>query len=156
MKILTICCALALAVPACAPVYSALSPTQLAERGTHRYPGVTREKAVDACAMALSTLNYRVTVKQSETGLVKSAPAAIMTSATGGRNYATVSEDGLAWSIVVETAGNDVIVRATPRGFRNGSEVHDEGMWVAEVMDAKFRDLWREVDENLGAGKVAK
>jgi hypothetical protein len=37
-----------------------------------------------------------------------------------------------------------------PRGFRNGSEIDQEGVWVAEVMDAKFRDLWREIENNLG------
>lgn len=71
---------------------------------------------------------------------MKTSPATMMTSATGNASQAEVVEDGLAWSLAVEATGGDVVVHATPRGFRNGSEVHDEGMWVAEVMDAKYRE----------------
>ncbi len=143
-----LCCLLALVVSACTH-YTVLSPAQLSERGTHRYANTSREKVIEACAAALATLGYKVTVKQPESGVVKTAPASIMTSATGGGGYASVTEDGLAWSLVVETSGADVVVHATPRGFRNGSEVQDEKMWVAEVMDGKFRDLWREIDGTL-------
>jgi hypothetical protein len=145
MKRLVLCCFLFLAVPACAS-YTVLTPAQVAERGTRRYANVSREKATDACATALATLGYKVTVTQPEAGIVKTAASTMMTSATGDRNYANVTEDGLAWSIVIEVSGADVVVHAAPRGFRNGTEVQDAGMWVAEVMDAKFRDLWREID----------
>jgi hypothetical protein len=150
-----LCCVLALAAPACTH-YSVLTPAQVSERGTHRYGNASREKVVDACAAALATLGYKVTVKQPDSGVVKTAPASVMTSATGGPGYANVTEDGLAWSLVVETSGTDVVVHATPRGFRNGSELHDENLWVAEVMDAKFRDLWHEIDGTLGVQKSPK
>jgi hypothetical protein len=149
-KTLVLCSALAFVIPACGPHYTTLSPAQLTERGTHRYANATREKATEACAVALATLGYKVTVKQPESGVVKTAPSSIMTSATGGAGYADVTEDGLAWSIAIDSAGSDVVVHATPRGFRNGSEVRDDGMWVAEVMDAKFGDLWREMGATLG------
>lgn len=150
LKAFVLSCVLSLNAAACAH-YTVLSQAQLAERGTHRYTNTTRETATEACATALATLGYRVTVKEPDTGIVKTAPASIMTSATGGRGYANITDDGLAWSIVVEPSGGDVILHATPRGFRNGSELRDESMWVAEVMDAKFRDLWREIDGTLGA-----
>jgi hypothetical protein len=149
MRSFVLCCFLALVVPACGH-YTVLSPAQLTERGTHRYGNTSREKATEACATALSTLGYKVTVKQPESGIVKTAPASMMTSATGGAGYANVTEDGLAWSLVVEPSGSDVVIHAKPRGFRNGSEMQDEGMWVAEVMDGKFGDLWREIDGTLG------
>ena len=137
--------------------YTVLTPAQVAERGTHRYANVSREAGTEACATALSTLGYKVTVKRTESGVVRTAPATIMVSATGGAGYANASEDGLAWGIVVEPSGADVVVHATPRGFRNGSELHDANMWTAEIMDAKFQDLWREVDGTLnvpGSGKA--
>jgi hypothetical protein len=140
---------LAAVAPGCTS-YTVLSPAEIAARGTHRYAHTNRDRATEACAAALATLGYRVTVKQLESGVVRTAPASVMTSATGGRGYANITEDGLAWSIVVSAAGDDVIVRATPRGFRNGSEMKEEGIWVAEVMDAKFRDLWSELDAALG------
>jgi hypothetical protein len=155
MKTFVLSCFLALAAPACSH-YTLLSTAELNQRGTHRYANTSRQQATEACAIALSTLGYRVTVKQPEPGIVKTAPASIMTSATGGRGYANVIEDGLAWSIVVEPSGSDVVVHATPRGFRNGSELEDEGIWVAEVMDAKFRALWREMDGTLGVRPATK
>lgn len=134
--------------------YTPYTFEQLAERGTHRVFGRMPDQAIEACAAALETLGYRVTVKNAEQGLVKTAPHSIMTSVAGGRGYARVTEDGLAWAIQVEKAGNDVVLYAAPRGFRNGSEFKDEGMWVAEVMDAKFQDLWNEIDSTMGAGGI--
>src|SRR5262249_50776534 len=86
MKTFVLCCFLALPAPACSH-HTVLSPAQLSERGTHRYANTSREKATEACAIALATLGYNVTVKQPEPGIVKTAPASIMTSATGGRGY---------------------------------------------------------------------
>ena len=128
-----------------------LTPAQLADLGAHRYPGVTREHATEACAAALATLGYNVTVREPATGIIKTAPRTIATTATGGRYSASVTDDGLAWTVAVEPSGSDVVVHVTPRGYRNGSEVHAENMWVAEVMNDKFKDLWTEVDSNLGA-----
>jgi hypothetical protein len=142
----TLVASLAVATPACAEVFHPLTPAALAERGTHRYPGVDRDKATDACAVALETLGYKVTMKDPATGLVKTAPKTIMVSAVGHGATADVTEDGLAWSLAVEQSGSDVVVHATPRGFRNGSEMHEENVWVAEAIDSKFDDLWHEVD----------
>ncbi|MDB5220426.1 MAG: hypothetical protein JWO86_8353 [Myxococcaceae bacterium] len=136
--------------------YTVLSPAQLTAKGTHRYGGnASREQVTGACTTALTTLGYKVTVSEPASGIVKTAPSSIMTSATGGAGYANVTDDGLAWSIVVESAGESIIVHATPRAFRNGTEIHEKGIWVAEVMDAKFADLWRELDETLRAKAVA-
>jgi hypothetical protein len=148
---------LALSVPACGfwPTYHPLTAAQLADLGTHRYPGVTRDKATDACATALATLGYNVTVKEPGTGVIKTAPKTISVSSSGsayGHSMsASVTEDGLAWSVSVEQSGDDAVVHATPRGFRNGSEMHEDNMWVAEAIDGKFKDLWTEVDGAIGA-----
>lgn len=148
---------LAVSAQACGffPTYHPLTTAQLAELGTHRYPGVTRDKATEACATALATLGYNVTVKQPDTGLIKTAPKTISVSSSGsayGHSMsASVTEDGLAWSVSVEQSGDDAVVHAMPRGFRNGSEMHEENMWVAETIDGKFKDLWTEVDGAMGA-----
>jgi hypothetical protein len=142
---LVLAAALATLAPACVS-YHPLTPAELSLRGTHRYPGVARERATDACAVALATLGYQVTLKEPESGVIKTAPKVIMVSATGGPGYANATEDGLAWSVDVEQAGSDSVVHATPRGFRNGTEMHEENMWVAEAIDGKFDDLWHEVD----------
>ena len=138
--------------------YTPYTAVQLAEKGTHAAPGQSVASTVEAVAVSLATLGYRVTVKDPERGIVKTSAKPIMTSATttvsGGEYTATgsseVVEDGLAWALRVEADGSGAVVHATPRGFRNGSEIHDEGMWVAEVMDAKFQDLWSELDSTLG------
>jgi hypothetical protein len=148
-RIRLVSAALAIAVVACVH-FTPLSDAQLVERGTHRYAGFDRAKLTEACAAALATLGFKVTVKDPDKGLVKTSPQTIMVSATGGPGYANTTDDGLAWAIAVEASGADVVVHAAPRGFRNGSEVREDGMWVAEVMDAKFKDLWREVDDTIG------
>jgi hypothetical protein len=134
--------------------YTVLSPAQLSAKGTHRYGNSSKEQVTGACTTALTTLGYKVTVSEPGSGVVKTAPSSIMTSATGGAGYANVTDDGLAWSIVVEATDGGIVVHATPRAFRNGTEIHEKGIWVAEVMDAKFADLWRELDETLGAKAV--
>ena len=76
---------------------------------------------------------YTVTVK--ERGVVKTAPQVVARSASGGAGYARETEDGLAWSFAILPEGDGVVVHATPRGFRNGSEQHGD-IWVAE--DLRF------------------
>lgn len=150
MKQFVLAALLALTAPACVH-YTILSPAEMSQMGTRKYAATPVDKATEATAAALATLGYKVTVKES--GLVKTAPQTIMASASGGRGYANITEDGLAWSIAIEQSGADVIFHATPRAFRNGSEMHGDDTWVAEVMVSKFRDLWHEIDGNLGAGR---
>jgi hypothetical protein len=133
--------------------FHAYTPQQLEHLGTHRLAGKSIAQAVEITAVALETLGYRVTVKNTEQGIVKTAPRTTMTSASGGSNYANVTEDGLAWVIAISGSSSSAVLHATPRGFRNGSEMRGEGIWVAEVMDQKFADLWNEVDEAAGGGR---
>ncbi len=133
------------------PHYTVLSAAQLADRGTHHFQNQSRERVTQACVTALTTLGYQVTVQDPATGVIKTSPAPMSSSATGGVGYVNVVDDGLAWVISVDAVGAEITVHATPRGFRNGTEVHDANMWVAQVMDAKFRDLWSEVDSNVKA-----
>lgn len=51
----------------------------------------------------------------------------------------------------VDKSGKGAVIHAKPRGYRNGSEMHDDNPWVAEVMDGKFEDLWKEIDATLAA-----
>ena len=129
--------------------YTPLSQKQLTDMGTHRFAKVNRAKLTEASAVALETLGYRVTLKQPAAGVVKTSPTTVMTSATGHAHAASVTQDGLAWTLRIEQTGSGAVVRATPRGYRNGSEMRRDGMWVAEVMDQKFQDLWREIDTTL-------
>jgi hypothetical protein len=141
---------LAAAAPACGgPSYHPLTPAQLAQRGTRRYPNLTREQATKASAAALATLGFEVTVTDVSAGVVRTAPKVIQVSAVGGYGYASAIEDGLAWSVHVDSAGKDAVVHCTPRAFRNGTEMHDPNVWVAEAIDDKFRDFWHELDGDL-------
>lgn len=153
MKPLSLVTLLFLVTSGCAH-YTPYTAPQLAAKGTHPARGQSVASTVEAAAVSLTTLGYRITVKDTERGIVKTSARPIMTSATtsGGQYSASseVVEDGLAWALLVEADGSGAVVHATPRGFRNGSELHDEGMWVAEVMDAKFNDLWAELDSTLG------
>ncbi len=160
MRTFAVAVAVALVSSGCVH-YTPYTAAQLAEKGTHHVP-LEVGPSVEAVAASLATLGYRVTLKNAERGVVKTSAKSIMTSsrtsATGNSYSATatseVVEDGLAWAIEVRPDPNGgSIVTATPRGFRNGAEIQTEGMWVAEVMDPLFRDLWREVDSTVGPGR---
>lgn len=153
-----------LSAVACFTSYTTLTPAQLKERGTGTYTNVTVERGVEAVASALTTLGYKVTVKDVQAGIVKTAPREIMVSSTAtatrgvGFNDRTVTaqaettKDELAWRVTVRAEGTGVRIEAEPRGFRNGSEISDQqGMWTAEIMDPKFRDISRELSDVLGA-----
>jgi hypothetical protein len=128
-----------------------LTPAQMTERETRHYPGVDREKAIAAVATALDTLGYKVTVRMPEKGVVKTAPKTVSVSATSNGYTASATEDQLAWTITVGSAGTESVVRAVPRPFRNGNEIGEGEMkWAAEAIDPKFRDLWKELDAALG------
>jgi hypothetical protein len=151
MKRLIVCTFLALSPLGCSPGYTTLTAAQVVERGTRRYPNVTREQATEGCARALATLGYEVTVKDPGTGTVKTAPRSILASSQGTSGYAELNDDSLSWSITVQASGAEAVLSAAPRGFRNGTEVKEAAMWTAQVLDGKFRDLWSEVDAALGA-----
>jgi len=136
--------------PACGgPSYHPLTPAQLAQRGTRSYSNLTREQATEASAAALATLGFEVTVTDVSAGVVKTAPKVMHVTAVGGYGYASAIEDGLAWSIQVDSAGKDAVVHCTPRAFRNGAEMYAPNVWVAEAIDDKFRDFWHELDGDL-------
>jgi hypothetical protein len=146
---------LATAMPACfgamAPSYRVLSAQQLTEMGTRQYPNERLPHVVKSCAAALATLGFTVTFVDAGAtqGVVKTAPLRIMTSAAGGYGQANIIEDSMSWDIsVVSDALSNVFVHAKVRGFRNGSEMQGDVL-VAEVMEPKFRDLWREIDSTV-------
>jgi len=126
-----------------------LTPTELSDRGTRVFKKVAVSRATNACAEALETLGYKVTVKALEVGMVTTAPKVIMVSASGGNGYAAMTEDALSWSVNVKTKGNVLRVHAVPRGFRNGSDISQRGM-PDVVIDPKFNDLWNELASTLG------
>ena len=126
-----------------------LTPTELSDRGTRVFRKVAVAKATGACAEALETLGYKVTVKDLELGRVKTAPKVIQVSAAGGNGYASMTEDALAWSVNIKTKGELVRIHAVPRGYRNGSDISQRGM-PDVVIDPKFNDLWNELSSSLG------
>ncbi len=154
LKSVVFAVSLAVAAPACIH-YTPLTSAELQQRGTHRYANTTKARATDAASKALSTLGFNVTVEEPEKGVIKTSPQRMGASASGGNGYAYVTEESFSWSIVVESSGDDAVVRATPHGFRNGSEVRDEGIWVGQIIDPKFQDLWREMDDVLGTKTLA-
>lgn len=128
---------------ACAIGVTPLSKADLDKRSTRSFPAVTVAKAVEASRVALATLGYSVTLTNPSLGLVKTGPR-IMYSRDAQR-------DELAWTLHVEAVGAGVLVRAVPRAFRNGTEMTGENVWVAEIIDPKFNDLWRELGSTISA-----
>ncbi len=139
--------------------YQILTSEQLSERGTKTYKGVSVEKSIEATLAALETLGYNITLKEvkAKMALIKTAPLDVMTSATGTASgtanhsviAANVTRDGLSWALLIRPDGNDVRINARPKAYRNGAEMTGEGIFVAEVMDPRFRDLWNEIDSIL-------
>ena len=70
-------------------------------------------------------------------------------SYSGNSGSAEVQDDSLAWTVQVTNGSGGAHIRAVPRGFRNGSEMRGDDIWVAKVIDPKFDDFWHEVDSNL-------
>ena len=159
---------LALSIPACALFTNTvvLTADDLKQRGTRTFQGVSRDTAVEGAAVALGTLGYYVTQKNLETGVVRTAPREILTTASTNTTHhdrsivnpqytsessSTVTRDELAWSLrVVADSEAEVTIIATPRAYRNGTELAGENTFIAEVMDPRFNDLWRAVEEVIG------
>ena len=133
--------------------YHLLTPAELASRGTRQFSQTTQTQAVEATASALETLGYKVTLKVPETGLLKTAPKVFVVYATGNASSATAHEDAVAWNVQVEPASTGVVIHASPRGFRNGTEITERGM-PDVVIEPKFRDLWKEISSSLGSPAV--
>jgi len=149
--------ALGIALSACAtgPHVHPLTEAQLAERGTHRYPSADVGTVTNACARALAALGYDVVTRDEQQGVVKTAPKTFEVRVVGNGYYAQASEDGLAWNVQVEGSASGAVLHATPRAFRNGSEIRRRDVWVAEAIDDKFADLWSEMDGALSAKPLA-
>lgn len=150
--------------------YTVLGPAELQQRGTRSFAGVSREAAVEASAVALESLGYRVTQRAADAGLVKTAPKEIFAEAhtdtdvkrspisdrvSGAESTTTVQRDALAWTLRITPSGDGVTILATPRAYRNGDEIDDPNAFVAEVMDPKFAALWREVGDSMGTAQPA-
>lgn len=113
--------------------YQVLTSDQLSERGTKVYKGVSVERSIEATLAALKVLGYDVTLKEvkAKMALIKTAP---------------MNRDGVSWALLIRPDGDDVQIKARPKAYRNGAEMTGEKVFVAEVMDPRFRDLWNEID----------
>ena len=151
--------------------YTVLGPAEMQQRGTRSFPGVTREKAVEASAVALESLGYKVTQRSADAGLVKTAPLEIFVEAhteteversvitdrvSGAQSTTTAQRDALAWTLRVTPSGDGVTILATPRAYRNGDAIDDPNAFVAEIMDPKFAGLWREVGDSMTVAQAAQ
>ncbi|HEY4117166.1 MAG TPA: hypothetical protein VGM56_04900 [Byssovorax sp.] len=148
------------ALPGCFAMVQPLTAAEVAERGTRRFDGATREKTTEAIATSLTTLGYKVTVASPETGVVKTAPKTVFVSASAqGYGYSSTvaaEEDQIAWAIRVESTERGSLVHAVPRGYRNGTELTENDMsWVPAILDPKLRDIWNEVASTLGTASQA-
>ncbi len=133
----------------CALFFTPLTKEELSQRGKRHFSKVGSERLTRVTTVALQSLGYHVTVTDSSTGLIRTAPHSMIVSATGSSGGANVTEDGLAWVVRIGEDSSGNFVQATPRGFRNGSEMRAEGIWIASIIDPKFEDLWREIEETL-------
>ena len=138
--------ALVLLAAACART---ITPAEIERKGTKPYPKQGRAQLVQATSVALKTLGFDVTVSDPNAGKVKTAPKTIQVTAVGSRYSATAYSDSLAWVIDVtpDSSGGSVL-RARPRAYRNGVPL-DETNLTASYMDRAFRDLFREIEDNI-------
>jgi hypothetical protein len=145
---------LALGLTTLAGCFHILTTEQLVQRSTREFWSVTTEQATEGCAKALETLGYKVTVKDLPTGVIRTAPKSIYVTASGGNGTATLTEDALAWNVQIQPISSGVVVKATPRAYRNGDDITARGL-PDIVIDPKFNTLWSEFSSALGKEPIA-
>jgi len=126
-----------------------ITPAEIQQLGTKAYPGHSRAQVARAAMAALKVLGFEV-VADETAPRIRTAPKLIQVHATGSAYSATTISDALAWSLEITAEGNGCVVHAQPRGYRNSQPLDDTEIGY-DYMDRAFKELFREIDENLAA-----
>lgn len=124
-----------------------ITPDQVKALAKRSYAGRKRDELVKASVTALKTLGFEVVVEDTETGTVKTAPKALVATASGTATTAIAVTNDLAWTIEVTNAGDGVDVQATPRASQGGQTY--DGPYDADYMERVVADLFKEIESNL-------
>lgn len=133
------------------PPRAPLTAQVIADHGTHRFRA-DRARVIAALEGALRTFGYEVAFSDPEAGVVKTAPKNIAAVASGSYGYAALITVSHAYAIRVYSSDGGTTVEATPRLYRNGTDVSN-GPWVFEGPGGQYEEwnkLFAEVASNLG------
>lgn len=142
-----VCCALC--TPFATGCMRTITPAEIQQLGTKPYPGQSRSSVARAAVAALKALGFEVVADQTAPR-IRTAPKLIQVIATGSAYSATTISDALAWSVEVTADGKGCVLHAEPRAYRNSQPLDDTEMGY-DYMDRAFKDLFREIDDNLAA-----
>lgn len=148
--------ALSLLAPAlggCADPTRTMTPEQLQQEAVRSYPNADKEEVMKASEGALATLGYEVTVVDSDSGAIKTAPKVAVVEGialqTGDVTSVTTSQNAIGWVLTVTPGEDATTVLAMPRGYANGAPVPDDTRWDTAYMRNLLGALFEEIDSNL-------
>jgi hypothetical protein len=120
-----------------------LTASELAQRGTRVY-STDATTAMRAATVALQSLGFEITISDSASGTIKTAPRDIMMAASGGALY----RDELAWTLTISSHASGIQVVATPQVYTNGTKLELTQV-PADAIEPKFTTLWNELDADM-------
>jgi hypothetical protein len=124
-----------------------LTPAELAQHEQRVY-SASVAIGMQAATVALRSLGFEITMSDATTGMIKTAPRDIGSSAVAGGGAAVSFRDELAWVVTVTQQANTIRVRAVPHAYTNGNEV-DPAQVPADAIEPKFTALWNELDQDM-------
>ena len=125
-----------------------MTPAELATHEHHGFTGRTKEQVFRAAAAALRGEGYEIIAADPVAGRIRTAPKIIGAHAVGSRYSAVATSTSLAWTVDVWPDGGSAMLRAAPRGY-TGAQLVDAAEMNAEWLEKAFRQLYREIDDNL-------
>jgi hypothetical protein len=127
-----------------------MTPAELATHERHGFTGRTKEQVFRAAAAALRGEGYEIIAADAVAGRLRTAPRIIGAHAVGSRYSAVATSTSFAWTVDVWPDTGGAVLRAEPRGY-NGAQRVDAAEMNAEWLEKAFRQLYREIDDNLPA-----
>ena len=138
----------------------AMTPELIATRGTHSFAG-ERGKVFAATVGALKVLGYEVVVSDEATGVIKTAPTRASSvehteseAMRPNASNSTLVTYTRSYAIQLTDDHGQTRVEATPRLFKNGSEISGGRSWDTSGADGenqRWYQLFREIASNLNA-----
>ncbi|MGE0551739.1 MAG: hypothetical protein AB7R00_32140 [Kofleriaceae bacterium] len=134
-----------------------MTPEDLANQGTRSFEHRSVHDAVAAVSSAFETLGYVMTEHDAAAGIVRTAPRRMSLALTAGAGF--TAQDRIAWWALSAGISEGVEVRLIPYPHRGATVVVDY-VFVAEVMDPLFDELWRAVGNSMSgttrAGRIRR
>ncbi|MGE0867736.1 MAG: hypothetical protein AB7P03_04180 [Kofleriaceae bacterium] len=129
--------------------FAVMTPDELSHAGTRSYGQRSVAEAVRAVAAAFDGLGYHLTEQDPSAGVVRTAPRRMSLALTAGAGFS--EQDKMAWWALSSGVSDGVEVRLIPYPHRGAALVNDY-VFVAEIMDPLFDELWRAVGMGMSGG----